>query len=142
MTVESKRRLVLTVIAILGLWPLGHRALVEVTGLSPWEGFGWAMYCVPHRRIAVQADPQFRNGEAPTPAPAELQEMIRSSLSRYTERRRAMGFWVAPKEYARVLFSAYPELEQLELTVEQHGVDRKTAFIVVQRTDRFVYLRP
>ncbi len=51
MSIHAKTRVVVTGLCVLAVWPLMHAVVVRVTGLSPWEGFGWAMYCVPPRVI-------------------------------------------------------------------------------------------
>ncbi|HSQ00629.1 MAG TPA: hypothetical protein VL049_25680, partial [Candidatus Dormibacteraeota bacterium] len=49
----AKQRLVVSVLAVLALWPLAHRALVWRYDLDPWRFFGWAMYCTPRLPVDV-----------------------------------------------------------------------------------------
>ena len=53
MTLQAKKRIVIALLLVLAIWPLVHRLLVQTSGLSPWKGAGWAMYCVPGRSIIV-----------------------------------------------------------------------------------------
>ena len=43
-----------TVPAMLAVWPAAHYFVVDALSLSPWNYFGWAMYTVPGPRGSVR----------------------------------------------------------------------------------------
>ncbi|HRI68900.1 MAG TPA: hypothetical protein PK156_31940 [Polyangium sp.] len=54
MSLERRRIIVLFVLALVALWPVGHRVLVDRYLVNPWEMGGFAMYVQPNRPIDVK----------------------------------------------------------------------------------------
>ena len=91
MSLKTKTRIVVATLLVLAVWPLSHRAIVHMTDMSPWKGFGWAMYCVPKRLIAIQGNPTELLAEQPAQVPIEVQRVIDRATHKYIERRTALG---------------------------------------------------
>ncbi len=127
MTIETKRRIVWLGLVVLALWPPLHHAIFRRFDLSPWKGFGWAMYCVPPRVINTSPVPERR--------------AIYDAAGEFGRRRAEFGTLVKPKELADVILELYPQLMGVEITVERVAVDRASATFVPERTDRYQYRR-
>jgi len=140
MTFEAKKRIVIAVLLLLAIWPLVHRLLVQTSGLNPWKGAGWAMYCVPGRSIIVAVI--WPGGERRITREdfGEVPPAVFGAHEDFVLRRKALGRG-APDAYARACFEAFEVLEEIEIRVEQAGVDRLSALVVSERVDRFFYLR-
>ncbi len=140
MTFEAKKRIVIAVLLLLAIWPLVHRLLVQTSGLSPWKGAGWAMYCVPGRSIIVAVIWPGRERRITRDDFGEVPPAVFGAHQDFVLRRKALGRG-APDAYARACFEAFEVLEEIEIRVEQAGVDRLSALVVSERVDRFFYLR-
>ncbi len=141
MSIHAKTRVVMTGLCVLAVWPLMHAVVVRVTGLSPWEGFGWAMYSVPPRLIDVQVR-LLGDGAPLRPAETRPQALtLLSARSDFIERRRALGKRAQPDRLARAVLEVFPKIDAIEIVVEQAGVERSSGMVVLERTDRYEYRR-
>ncbi len=140
MTFETKKRIVIGVLLVLAVWPLVHHVLVQTSGLSPWKGAGWSMYCVPGRSIIVAVI--WPDGERQITREdfGEIPPALLAAHEDFVLRRRSLGRG-APDAYARAGFEGFGVLEEAEIRVEQAGVDRLSALVVSERVDRFHYHR-
>ena len=138
MTFQAKKRIVIAVLLVLAVWPLVHYVLVQTSGLSPWKGAGWSMYCVPGRSIIVAVI--WPDGQITREDFGEIPPAVLAAHEDFVLRRRSLGRG-APDAYARACFEAFGVLEEVEIRVEQAGVDRISALVVSERVDRFHYLR-
>ena len=50
-----KRRVILTGLALLSVWPVAHHSLVTSFDMDPWRFLGFSMYAVPKSMIKVRA---------------------------------------------------------------------------------------
>lgn len=141
MRITTKRSIIAAGLAVFAAWPPVHYAITATTELSPWKGFGWAMYCVPARQVTVRVNPL--DGEAPAiPEPARQPRGLLRAYVDFVERRRAVGRWARPDAFARAVLEEYPDAAGIEIVVEQAAVDRATATFVLERRDRYEYRRP
>lgn len=134
-----KRRLVLTLLATLALWPLVHRVLVARYDLNPWKLAGFAMYTTPTPPVLVVVlhDAGGRLAaldERALPVPA------RRALDRFRAERHALGRLRRPDDLARALFRARPDLDVLVVLVQRIQLDPATARMTSVR-ERFAYER-
>ncbi len=140
MTFQAKKRIVIALLLVLAIWPLVHRVLVQTSGLSPWKGAGWAMYCVPGRSIIVAVIWPGGERRITREGLGDVPPAVFTAHKDYVNRRKALGRG-APDAYARACFEAFGVLEEIEIRVEQAGVDRVSALVVSERVDRFFYDR-
>jgi hypothetical protein len=138
MKFHAKRRLVKLSLVVLAVWPLLHIALVRSTGISPWRGFGWAMYTVPVLAVEVGFRPL--EGQPGETTRGGKEAAVRA-LKRYLKHYQALGGYASADHLARTVFAAYPGYERIEISVKQHALDRKTARIVEHRNERLRYRR-
>ena len=142
MTIESKRRIVWLGLVVLALWPPLHHAIFRRFDLSPWKGFGWAMYCVPPR--VINTSPFSLDDRAPV-STARLNDPQRRAIydaaGEFGRWRAEFGTLVKPDELADVILELYPQLMGVEITVERVAVDRASATFVPERMDRYQYRR-
>ncbi len=64
-----------------------------------------------------------------------------SARSDFIERRRALGKRAQPDRLARAVLEVFPEIDAIEIVVEQAGVERSSGMVVLERTDRYEYRR-
>lgn len=101
----AKRRaaLVALLLAVM-VWPVAHRGLVEVYGVSPWKLFGWAMYCRPKpesvTRLGLPDGEEVRWMRA-----RDLSDGVREALEAYHARWRVLGRLVEPAQVAERFFA-------------------------------------
>ena len=134
-----KRRLALTLLAALALWPLAHRVLVARYDLNPWKLAGFAMYATPTPPVLVVVLQDADGRPAPLderalPAPA------RRALDRFRAERHALGRLRRPDDLAQALFRARPDLDALWVLVQRMQLDPATARMTSVR-ERFAYER-
>jgi len=88
MEYRTKQRVVKVGLVILAIWPLIHIGVVHSTGLSPWRGFGWAMYTVPVLKVDVGV--RHLEGDVGQPTRKGTDRVVQS-LKRYVKRYQALG---------------------------------------------------
>ena len=139
MSFEAKQRIVVAVLAVLAAWPPIHHVLVRTTELSPWKGAGWSMYCVPGRSVRIGVN-SLDQGEALSLS-GSLPAAFQRAHSDFVERRKALGRRAEPDGFARAVFDLFPQVDRIEIIVEQTGVDRASARVVSEGVDRYEYQR-
>lgn len=141
MSIGTKQRIVWIGLVVFAIWPLVHFGVVRMTELSPWKGFGWAMYCVPGRIIMVRVN-SIENGSPLSIARSRYKspDFLRV-FNEFVGKRKAVGAWAEPDDFSRVLFEEFPDVEGVVIVVDQVGIDRTTGLAVVERTDRYPYRR-
>lgn len=128
MTYERKRQVVCAALMALTIWPLVHHVTVRSLDLDPWKLFGWSMYTVPGRRVRafpVSLDDDRRlelAGLSPHHA-----ALVKSAYDDFAQLRIQFGKLVAPDEFARALFAAYPDVDRIAIDVRHIRLDRSTA---------------
>ncbi len=142
MTIETKRRIVWLGLVVLALWPPLHHAIFRRFDLSPWKGFGWAMYCVPPR--VINTIPVSLDDGAPV-STARLDDPDRRALydaaGEFGRWRAEFGTLVKPDDLAEAILELYPKLQGVEIAVERVAVDRASATFVAEPMDRYQYRR-
>lgn len=142
MTLDTKRKLVAALLALVAAWVPGHALVVARLELDPWKWFGWAMYTVPKpvvRTYAVAMPGQRRLGVAELP-PDERAGVL-AAYGRFTERRIQFGSRSEPDEFATVLFDAYPDVDELVVQVQTLALNRETAVLERVSVDSYEYAR-
>ena len=128
MTFAVKRKIVLAGLVGVTTWPLMHHGLVRTLDLNAWHWFGWSMYAVPARR--VRAFPfsldDDRRLELVGLSPHHA-ALVKSADDDFAQLRMQFGKLVAPDEFARALFAAYPDVERIAIDVRHIRLDRSTA---------------
>lgn len=128
MTLAGKQRLVVTVLAVLAVWPLAHRALVWRYDLDPWRFFGWAMYCTP--KLPAEVTLFAITGGARTAVPlSSLSREQRRAVHALRKRRAVWGTLASPARAGDALLAARPDAEAVEVVVEKWYLDPATASI-------------
>ena len=136
MTFEAKERIVVLFLVVLTAWPPVQHLLIRMTDLSPWKFAAWSMYCVPSRSIRIAVISLEDGGQLPLDTLME-----QGAYLEFINHRKALGRWAEPDGLARATFDLFPEVEGIEIIVEQAGVDRATAMLVAERLDQYEYHR-
>jgi hypothetical protein len=134
-----KRNAVAALLAWVALWPLAQRALVARFEIDPWKLGGFAMYAAPTLPVLVgifapEAGRLALLDEATLPAEA------RARLDRFRVERVALGRLREPRDAARAILAARPELHGVVLVVQRTTLDPRTARTRTS-SERFVYDR-
>lgn len=138
---DAKRRIVIVFLTVIAVWPLVHHVLVRTTELGPWKGAAWSMYCVPGRAIRIAIVSQKDDRPLPLGALADLPPVFQLAHREFVERRKAIGGWAEPDDLARAVFALFREEDAITIMVEQAGVERASAKLVAERSDRYLYDR-
>ena len=134
-----KRDAVAALLGFVALWPLAQRALVARFAIDPWKLGGFAMYATPTLPVLVgvfapQAGRLDLLDEASLPAEA------RTRLDRFRVERVALGRLREPRDAARAILAARPDLHGVVLVVQRTTLDPRTARTTASR-ERFAYDR-
>lgn len=127
MTLASKRKCVLALLWVLGVWPLAHRYLVQRFEVNPWRFFGWAMYCTPALapRVEVWLDTAEARVALDTAADPELERLIAS----FERQRLAWGELRRPDDIGRRVLDQQPQATRVEVEVVTRRLDPSRASI-------------
>lgn len=128
MTLAAKQRLVVSVLAVLAVWPLAHRVLVWRYDLDPWRFFGWAMYCTPK----LPAEVHLFAIEDGARVPVELGSLTRAQRRAVHALRRRRSLWgtlASPARAGAALLAARPGASAVEVEVKKWFLDPATATI-------------
>jgi hypothetical protein len=125
-----KRTVIVALLALLALWPIAQRILVETHAVDPWELWGWGMYTRP------RLDGDVRAFGVPGGRALERSE----ELKRFELARRHLGRLASPRAAAEELLARHPELEAVRLLATQLALDPETDRIVA-REETFVIHR-
>jgi len=141
MRFTTKRSLIMTMLTVLAVWPLVHRVLIPWLDISPWKGFGWAMYCVPERVVLIEVTTWPTDRFPLDEVDLNVSPALVRAHGLAIRRRQVLGRWAPPDALARAILAGQPTLSRIEIAIEERGLDRKTARIVVTGGTRFEYDR-
>jgi hypothetical protein len=134
-----RRNAVVALLAVAALWPLAHRVLVARFAIDPWKLGGFAMYATPTLPVLVAVfAPQA--GRLALLDESTLPAGVRARLDRFRVERVALGRLREPRDAARAILAARPDLHGVVLVVQRTTLDPRTARTVSTR-ERFVYDR-
>lgn len=144
MKIELKRRIILVVLVFFSVWPLAHYGVVHKYDLYPWKWFGWAMYTVPVRRLVATATslPDGRQLKPGNP-PSEQDKQLIEAYNKFSSYYMQLGELVEASEFARALFKAFPDVNELAIKVQDVRLDRETAMIILEEIEepQYTYTR-
>jgi hypothetical protein len=134
-----KRNAVAALLGFVALWPLTQRGLVARFEIDPWKLGGFAMYATPSLPVLVavfapEAGRLALLDESSLPAEA------RARLDRFRVERVALGRLREPRDAARAILAARPELHGVVVVVQRTTLDPSTARTTAS-SERFVYDR-
>lgn len=141
MSPATRRRLVVTLVVVLAIWPLCHFFAMRALDLDPWNWFGWAMYTQPAERIRVSY--ASLDGEPLTYENIDARSLdaLRRGYGPWSRRYLRVHGHAPPDELARILLEAIEGWEGAVIRIERIGLDRASARIAVLRTDEYRYRR-
>jgi len=120
------------VVALVGLWPFGHRLLVAFATINPWKLGGFAMYAAPAPPLVI-ALYTLRDGQLARIDPAALPVQLRGTLQRFEIARHALGELRRPDALAREILAATPAMSQLSIVVQRTVLRPDDARLGVER---------
>lgn len=131
-----RRRLALSLLTAVTVWPLLQHGLARSLELDPWAFFGFAMYSVPNLRLNVRAGALDGSGREPdwSAVPFSSYALLRE----YAERRARYGRLLSPDHLARRLLDANPEIPQLLIRIRRWRISPETSRLEPVDTD-YVY---
>jgi hypothetical protein len=117
MSTPRKQKLVILLLLCMGVWPLLHYAAVSYYEINPWKLGGWAMYTQPPPRIklaisTIKGDSFQRLHRLPS-------EEAARELKFFRPLRKTLGTLISPEPLARSLLTAFPDVDEIEITVER-----------------------
>ena len=137
MRAARKRRIVMTVLAFLTLWPAAQFAAVKALDLNPWHWGGWAMYTsvnfLPAIEVfAVRGDSreQLGLGGHGFPASREAREQLVFDVNFY-------GELADPAPLALAATAETGDGVVIEIVIEQFFLDSNSARVSVARRSHF-----
>jgi hypothetical protein len=130
MSLETKKRVVIAVLAASFVWPLVHYGLVRRLDLNPWNWWGWAMYTRPAPRVRASAV-SLDDGRDLNLAglPPERARAVRAAYDAFSTARMELGELVSPAAFARALLSAYPDVGGVRIVVQKVEMDPATGMV-------------
>lgn len=134
-----KRDAVAALLAFVALWPFAQRALVARFEIDPWKLGGFAMYATPTLPVLVAVLTAQAGRLAPVDE-ASLPRDARARLDRFRVERVALGRFREPRDAARAILAARPELHGVVVVVQRTTLDPSTARTTAS-SERFVYDR-
>jgi hypothetical protein len=134
-----KRNTVAALLAFTALWPLAQRGLVARFQVDPWKLGGFAMYATPTLPVLVAAFGG-RTGGFVLLDESTLPADVRARLDRFRVERVALGRLREPRDSARAILAARPDLHGVVLVVQRTTLDPRTARTRAER-ERYVYDR-
>ena len=139
MSLQTKRRILYSFLVVMAIWPLCHVGVVRATGLTPWKGCGWAMYCRAPYRGSMRYIPYDADGK-------RMQEMRRTKRIDKASQQFMMEealVWREPSrpDYLVHLVAAENEdIVRLLVSIRVYGMDSETG-LIFEKYHRFVYHR-
>jgi hypothetical protein len=123
------RRIVLvTVLALAGVWPFVHHGLVARLEMNPWKLAGWAMYTEPVLPVLVAIFEPREEGFAYLAESGLPREAV-AALEDFRVRRRELGTLVPPDGLANEVLQARQDLFTLVVLVQRFHLDPETALM-------------
>ncbi len=123
MSLQTKKRLAATLLALCVVWPGIHHALARTYDFDPWKFFGWSMYAVPNPSVDVTVG-RIDQGRLEV---VVLEGALATNAAQFASRRAVLGRWLAPDELARQVLAEHPRVDRLVVRVRHWIVDRETA---------------
>ena len=87
MNLVQRRRVVGCILALLAIWPLGQRYLVEQYLVNPWELAGFAMYVQPNSPVDVR----IRAPSGEVVDPGSLGPAVATAFQHYRDKAETWG---------------------------------------------------
>ena len=135
-----KKRIVVSTLVVLTVWPLVHYGLARITGFDPWKGFGWAMYCVPPWHFEVKVR-QIHPPQQPEVGQHAMQ-VLQQVQTDFLKFRGVLGPLAKPDKVAQTIFYLGPNVNTIEIYVLKGRVDPRTAMYVEEGFHVYLYQRP
>lgn len=140
MSLVIKKRLLRLLLAVIVIWPACHIYVVQRTGLSPWKGAGWAMYCTPRSEIDISFHPYDADGNFMT-------RLRRARLFDLASEQylKEMENWSQPDPpdfLATLLLKENADIRTLTITVRAYTIDADSGLVAEQYLREFKYKQP
>jgi len=131
----NRVRFVVSLLVVVAVWPLLHRAGVAAWELNPWKLAGFAMYATHTTTLVVLLEPGagvWHPLDERALAPA-----ARQGLAEFRRQRDALGRLRSPREMARLVFETEPARAHLLVTVQRLNLEPATARIGSRKSHYF-----
>jgi hypothetical protein len=139
MTFSTRERIVRILLAAIAIWPIIHIFVVQRTGLTPWKGCGWAMYCRTGSRVAVNITPYNRQKSKIENVQYSTATIL--AIDRYI---KAAGIWASPlppDDLAHRVFADNAEAAQVAIEIRINSIDVSSANMFERYRSDFQYQR-
>ena len=134
---EGRARFLVTIVALVVVWPLVHRGFVSAYDVNPWKLGGFAMYTTATPPVLVVAFEPRGEGGIPLDR-GRLPTHVEQSLQRFEARRHVLGNLVRPDEFAAQVLQSRPDLDRVVVLVQRMVLDPSTARMSA-RTVHYTY---
>ena len=131
---RAKQWILWSVLALAGLWPFVHRALVPKYELNPWKFGGWAMYTTPTPPVQVALFKIVGREKFHVPEDTLSSDVV-SALDDFRKRRHAVGLLARPDAVAEAVFEAPGDLDLLLVLIQRMTLDHETALTTSSKDD-------
>lgn len=139
-----RRTVLLLVIALAGLWPFAHAAVVARYDVDPWKLGGWAMYTRPSPPLLVALFTKVGGGFQPIPE-SSLPRPALAELESFRRERHALGKLREPRKLGIRTLEGRSDLSSVIVVVQKARLDNDTATMHLDRVvfeyDRAASLR-
>jgi hypothetical protein len=136
-----RRNAVAALLGFVAVFPLVHRGLVARYEIDPWKLGGFAMYAAPTLPVLVAVLVEVEGSGRLAPLDeSTLPADVRARLDLFRIERVALGRLREPRDAARAVFAARPDVRGLVLLVQRTTLDRRTARTMAS-VERFLYER-
>lgn len=139
MTFSSRKRIVRILLAAIAIWPIIHIFVVQKTGLTPWKGCGWAMYCRTASRVAINITPY--NGQNEVIENVQYSTASIRAIDRYIKAADTWATPVLPDDLAHRVFASNADAAEVTIEVRINSLDVSTARIFQRYRRGFQYQR-
>lgn len=125
--------------AAIAIWPIIHIFVVQKTGLTPWKGCGWAMYCRTASRVAITITPY--NGQNEIIENVQYSTASIRAIDRYIKAADIWATPLPPDNLAHRVFANNANAAHVAIEIRINSLDVSNAEIFERYRRNFRYQR-
>jgi hypothetical protein len=139
MNFSSRKCIVQTLLASIAIWPIIHIFVVQKTGLTPWKGCGWAMYCRTASRVALNITPS--NAQRDVIANIQYSTATIRSIDRYIKAADTWASLPPPDDLARRIFANNSDVAHVSIEIRINSLNVADAQVFERYRNDFQFQR-
>jgi hypothetical protein len=139
MIFSTRKRIVQILLAAIAVWPIIHIFVVQTTGLTPWKGCGWAMYCRTASQVALNITPY--NSQEEKIENVQYSMATTTTIDHYIKTADTWASPVPPDDLAHRVFASNADAAEVTIEVRINSLDVSTARMFERYRRDFQYQR-